>query len=647
MNRFIVADARECIGCRACEVACVVAHHDGWPQRRSDYLPRIRVISDGEQSSAVACKHCLNAPCVRSCPVGALHYDRDVIQLDSGRCIGCKSCLVACPFGAIDIVVAPHEPGIKAQKCDLCHSAGPAGPACVIHCPTQALRLMDGNGLDKLRRARQRQAANPGLMTPEPTGKRILHKPPRKGAEKRAAAERKRDFKEIYAGLNETQASYESERCLYCAQKAQCNWTCPVHNAIPDLLRLVQQGRIKEAAQLSHQTSSLPEICGRVCPQDRLCEGACTLKNRSGPVAVGNLERYITDSALQMGWRPGCVPTPPRRERVAVIGAGPAGLGCADFLARAGINVDVYDRHPEIGGLLTFGIPSFKLDKALLTQRREIFSEMGIRFHLNCEIGRDKSFHQLTEAYDAVFLATGTYGLMTAGLAYEDAPGVIQALPFLIANTRRVMGLEASADYPWIDLQGKQVVVLGGGDTAMDCLRTSVRREAASVTCAYRRDEASMPGSRKEVTNAREEGVAFLFNVQPQYIVRNARGEVSGIGLIRTEMGEAGADGRRRPRPVAGSEFELPADVLIMAFGFRPHSMPWLQGSGVRCDDDGLIITGGGQRLATQTTCDKVFAGGDAVHGADLVVTAMAAGHQAARDIVTMFERCAEYTPVC
>ncbi|MDA3133644.1 4Fe-4S dicluster domain-containing protein [Atlantibacter subterranea] len=639
MNRLIVADSRECIGCRACEVACVVAHNDGWPQQRSDFLPRIRVIFNGEHSSAVTCKHCLDAPCVKSCPVEALHYDNDAIQLDSTRCIGCKSCLVACPFGAIDIVVMADEKGLLAQKCDLCQSLESAQPACVSHCPTQALRIMDGNGLGKLRRARQLQAANPQGFMPEPQNKIILRKPPRKGAEKRAAAERKTHFDEIYHGLDEAQASYESERCLYCAQKAWCNWTCPVHNAIPDLIRLVQQGRIKEAAQLSHQTSSLPEICGRVCPQDRLCEGACTLKNRSGAVTVGNIERYITDSALKMGWRPSFVAALPRRERVAVIGAGPAGLGCADFLAREGVKVDVFDRHPEIGGLLTFGIPPFKLDKSLLSQRREIFSEMGIQFHLNCEIGRDKSFHQLTEEYDAVFLAMGTYGLMTAGLEHEDAPGVIQALPFLIANTRRVMGLEDSSDYPWTELKGKQVVVLGGGDTAMDCLRTSVRREAASVTCAYRRDEASMPGSRKEVTNAREEGVEFLFNVQPQYIARDARGQVSGIGLIRTEMGAAGPDGRRRPQPIAGSEFELPADVLIMAFGFRPHAMPWLQGSGVRRDDDGLIITGGTRRLATQTTRDNVFAGGDAVHGADLVVTAMAAGHQAARDILAMFER--------
>lgn len=645
MNRLIVADARECIGCRACEVACVVEHQDGWPQQRSDFLPRIRVIFNGEHSSAVTCKHCLNAPCVQSCPVNALHYDNAVIQLDSARCIGCKSCLVACPFGAIDLVVSGHEKGVAAQKCDLCHSSE-NGPACVAHCPTKALRVMDDRSLSKLRRARQVQAACPDGFTPEPLANTLLHKPPRKGAAKRDAAERKTHFEEIYYALDEAQASYESERCLHCAQKAWCNWTCPVHNAIPELIRLVQQGRIKEAAQLSHQTSSLPEICGRVCPQDRLCEGACTLKNRSGSVAVGNLERYITDSALAMGWRPTYAPARPRRERVAIIGAGPAGLGCADFLAREGIKVDVFDRHPEIGGLLTFGIPPFKLDKSLLRQRREMFSERGIQFHLNCEIGRDRLFHQLVEEYDAVFLAMGTYGLMTAGLEHEDAPGVIQALPFLIANTRRVMGLDDSPDYPWTELEGKQVVVLGGGDTAMDCLRTSVRREAASVTCAYRRDEVSMPGSRKEMTNAREEGVAFLFNVQPQYIARNAEGQVSGIGLIRTEMGEAGQDGRRRPRPIAGSAFELPADVLIMAFGFRPHAMPWLKGAGVRRDDNGLIMTGGARRLATQTTRDNVFAGGDAVHGADLVVTAMAAGHQAAHDILALFEREAAAQPI-
>ena len=339
-----------------------------------------------------------------------------------------------------------------------------------------------------------------------------------------------------------------------------------------------------------------------------------------------------------MGWRPQVVGVTPRKERVAIIGAGPAGLGCADILARAGVQVDVFDKHPEIGGLLTFGIPPFKLDKGILGMRRTIFSEMGIQFHLNQEVGRDVDFNDLVASYDAVVLGVGTYGLMAAGLEGEDAPGVIQALPFLIASTREVMGLEESPEYPLIDIQGKHVVVLGGGDTAMDCLRTAVRRGAASVTCAYRRDELSMPGSKKEVVNAREEGVEFQFNVQPQYIQRNRKGQVSAVGMIRTDMGEPGPDGRRRPRPIVGSGFELQADVLIMAFGFQAHDMPWLRGHGVQLDRWGQIRTGGSGRGTTQTSNDKIFAGGDAVHGADLVVTAMVAGRQAASEMLTLFK---------
>ena len=362
------------------------------------------------------------------------------------------------------------------------------------------------------------------------------------------------------------------------------------------------------------------------------------MKDHSGAVSIGNLERYITDTALAMGWRPDVSKVVPRIEKVAVIGAGPAGLGCADILARAGVQVDVFDRHPEIGGMLTFGIPPFKLDKTVLSQRREIFTAMGIDFHLNCEIGRDITFSDLTSEYDAVFIGVGTYGMMRADLPHEDAPGVIQALPFLTAHTRQLMGLPESEEYPLTDVEGKRVVVLGGGDTTMDCLRTSIRLNAASVTCAYRRDEVSMPGSRKEVVNAREEGVEFQFNVQPQYIACDEDGRLTAVGLIRTAMGEPGPDGRRRPRPVAGSEFELPADVLIMAFGFQAHAMPWLQGSGIKLDKWDLIQTGDVGYLPTQTHLKKVFAGGDAVHGADLVVTAMAAGRQAARDMLTLFD---------
>lgn len=641
MNKFIVADASECIGCHACEVACVTAHHqDGWPQHRSEFLPRIHVFAKETSSSTTTCRHCNDAPCVTSCPTDALRVENRSVQLDQSRCIGCKNCVIACPFGAIDMVAANEEAPLLAHKCDLCQQHPSGKPACVANCPTQALRLMDEDGLNQLRNSRRvRAAQGQSAQAKTPSRKEILlDRTDRKGASKVPAQERKTHFKEIYQGLDAREAEYESTRCLYCAQKAWCNWTCPLHNHIPDFIRLVNEGDIIGAAELCHDSSTLPEICGRVCPQDRLCEGACTLKSRNGAVAIGNLERYITDTALAMGWRPDLSAVQPRAERVAIIGAGPAGLGCADILARAGVKVDVFDRHPEIGGLLTFGIPPFKLDKTVLSMRREIFSNMGIQFHLNREVGRDVEFDSLMNDYDAVFLGVGTYGLMAAGLEGEDAPGVIQALPFLIASTREVMSLEESSEYPLTEIQGKNVVVLGGGDTAMDCLRTSIRRGAASVTCAYRRDELSMPGSKKEVVNAREEGVEFLFNVQPQYISRGRKGQVTAIGLIRTEMGEPGPDGRRRPRPIPGSEFELAADVLIMAFGFQAHEMPWLRGQGVALDRWGQIRTGGKGCGTTQTSNRKIFAGGDAVHGADLVVTAMVAGRQAAREMLTMFD---------
>ncbi|MBE0582783.1 MAG: FAD-dependent oxidoreductase, partial [Desulfofustis sp.] len=444
--------------------------------------------------------------------------------------------------------------------------------------------------------------------------------------QKRSLELRRSSFAEIYRLFNDTQMRMQANRCLGCGNP-YCEWRCPVHNYIPDWLKLAGEGRIFEAAELCHLTNSLPEVCGRVCPQDRLCEGACTLHDEFGAVTIGSVEKYLVDTAFAMGWRPDLSKVVPSGRSVAVIGAGPAGLGCADVLIRNGVRPVVYDRYPEIGGLLTFGIPDFKLDKEVMALRRQIFSEMGIEFRLGVEVGRDIGFADLLAGYDAVFVGTGSYRPIRGGFANEDADGVYEALPYLIGTICHERGyLYDRARY--VSLKGKRVVVLGGGDTAMDCLRTAIRQGAARVCCAYRRDERNMPGSAREVNNARDEGVAFLFNLQPLAVEIDGDGRVTGVRVVRTELGPPDGSGRRRPEPVAGSEQIIEADAVILAFGFSPEPIPWLASLGVGVDDRGRIKTGG--RFFGQTDHQKIFAGGDAVRGSDLVVTAIAEGRQAA-----------------
>ena len=448
--------------------------------------------------------------------------------------------------------------------------------------------------------------------------------------EKKPIEVRTTQFVEIYDPFQKEEAEVQADRCLECGNP-YCEWKCPVPNYIPNWLKLVSEGNIIEAAELSHRTNTLPEVCGRVCPQDRLCEGACTLNDGFGAVTIGSVEKYITDTAFAMGWRPDMSDVVPTGKRVAVIGAGPAGLGCADVLARAGVTPVVFDRNPEIGGLLTFGIPEFKLEKSVMSRRREVFTGMGIEFRLNTEIGRDVSIDQLLEEYDAVFMGMGTYNYMKGGFPGEELPGVHDALDFLVANVNRHLGFEKSPE-DFVDMQGKRVVVLGGGDTAMDCNRTSIRQGAESVICAYRRDAENMPGSRKEVKNAKDEGVKFLFNRQPIAIVGD--GKVEGIKVIETRLGEPDANGRRNPEAIPGSEQILPAAAVIIAFGFRPSPAPWFAQVEIQVDGQGRVIAPEQAKYKFQTSNPKVFAGGDMVRGSDLVVTAIWEGRQAAEGIL-------------
>lgn len=456
----------------------------------------------------------------------------------------------------------------------------------------------------------------------------------RQDPNKKEIGARTTQYVEIYEPFQKAQVEDQSHRCLECGNP-YCEWKCPVHNFIPNWLKLVAEGNLFEAAELSHQTNTLPEVCGRVCPQDRLCEGACTLNDGFGAVTIGSTEKYITDTALEMGWRPDLSKRVWTDKKVAVIGAGPAGLGCADVLVRAGVKPVVFDSYPEIGGLLTFGIPEFKLEKSVMTRRREVFEGMGIEFRLNTEVGKDISMEQLMSEYDAVFMGMGTYKYMKGGFPGEELDGVYDALPFLVSSVNRNLGFEKDAA-DFISVKDKKVVVLGGGDTAMDCNRTSIRQGAESVICAYRRDEENMPGSRREVANAKEEGVDFFFNRQPIAIVGTDK--VEGIKVVTTALGEPDENGRRRPEPIAGSEEIIPADVVLVAFGFQPNPPEWLADHQIETNGWDGIVAPEEQQYKFQTTNPKVFAGGDMVRGSDLVVTAIWEGRQAAEGILDYLE---------
>jgi glutamate synthase (NADPH) small chain len=443
---------------------------------------------------------------------------------------------------------------------------------------------------------------------------------------KRSAVDRVADFLEITTGFDAETAQEQARRCIQCAQPS-CVQGCPLNNRIPEWLALTAEGHFLEAAQLSRSTSNMPEICSRICPQERLCEGHCLLGDRSEPVSIGAIERFINEYAFAHDAETVC-PAPPNGWKVAVIGSGPGGLACADELNRLGYAVTVYEAQPLPGGLLVNGIPAFKLDKTLVSRRIELLRNRGVKFQTGVRIGQDLSLGELRERFDAVFLGIGAHQAKTLDLAGADLGGVYQALPFLIQKN-----VQFQLDIPPIDVRGKRVVVLGGGDTAMDCLRTAIRCGAAEAICVYRRDLANMPGSRKEYYNALDEGARFLFLTNP-IVIEHGGGDtashVSGVRCVRMQLGAPDAGGRRKPKPVPDSEFSLPADVLLVAYGFDPVRFPPESDlAEIAVNAWGAVVVDANQ----MTNLPGIFAGGDLVRGPSLVAHAVRDARRAAKAI--------------
>ncbi|WEK44447.1 MAG: NAD(P)-dependent oxidoreductase [Candidatus Sphingomonas colombiensis] len=440
--------------------------------------------------------------------------------------------------------------------------------------------------------------------------------------DKRNAAERAADFREIADRYAVPTAEEQSSRCSQCGVP-YCSVHCPLHNHIPDWLRLTAEGRLKEAFELSNSTSTMPEICGRICPQDRLCEGNCVIEfSGHGAVTIGSVEKFITDTAWEEGWVEPLKPGPARGQSVGVIGAGPAGLAAAEYLRGHGYEVHVYDRHDRAGGLLTYGIPGFKLEKPVVMRRVERLREGGIVFHEGFEVGRDATLDELRRQHDSILIATGVYRARAIDVPGSGASGVLEALDYLTASNRKSFGDAVPAfDDGSLNAAGKHVVVVGGGDTAMDCVRTAIRQGAKSVKCLYRRDRANMPGSQREVANAEEEGVEFVWLSAPL----SFDGEkVSSVRASRMRLGAADASGRRAPEIDPGNEVSFPADMVIKALGFDAEELPRLWGA------PELGVTRWGTLLVDgktlMTSLDGVFAAGDIVRGASLVVWAIRDG---------------------
>ena len=440
---------------------------------------------------------------------------------------------------------------------------------------------------------------------------------------KRPAEMRAEDFREIADRYAVPTAEDQAGRCSQCGVP-YCSVHCPLHNHIPDWLRLTAEGRLREAYELSNATSTMPEICGRICPQDRLCEGNCVIEfSGHGAVTIGSVEKFITDKAWDEGWVDPLVPGPARGQSVAVIGAGPAGLSAAEYLRGYGYDVHVYDRHDRAGGLLTYGIPGFKLEKPVVMRRVDRLKAGGIVFHEGFAVGEDATLDELRQRHDAVLIATGVYRAREVEVDGNDAGGVIPALDYLTASNRKSFGdAVAEFDNGALDAAGKNVVVVGGGDTAMDCVRTAIRQGAKSVKCLYRRDRANMPGSQREVANAEEEGVEFVWLSAPQAF---AGGEqVASVRARKMRLGAPDASGRRAPEPDPAGDFEVPADMVIKALGFDAEDLPTLFGAPELGVSRWGTVLADGKTL--MTSLDGVFAAGDIVRGASLVVWAIRDG---------------------
>jgi len=452
--------------------------------------------------------------------------------------------------------------------------------------------------------------------------------------DKREPAARRADFDEIYGEFAREKAAEQAGRCSQCGIPF-CQVHCPLSNNIPDWLKLTAEGRLEEAYEVSSATNNFPEICGRICPQDRLCEGNCVIEKGFESVSIGAVEKYITDTAFERGW---IRPVKPRREldqSVGIVGGGPGGLAAAEQLRRRGYQVQVYDRHDRIGGLLIYGIPNFKLEKHIVERRTKLLAESGVTFHCNVEIGRDVSLAELRQRHDAVLIASGVYGARDIKAPGVGLDGIHAALDYLVASNRVGLGdsVPAFADGT-LDARGKNVVVIGGGDTAMDCVRTAVRQGSKSVRCLYRRDRANMPGSQREVQHAEEEGVEFVWLSAPEAFLGDRR--IRGVRAHRIHLGVADSSGRQTPSAIEGSSFSVDADMAIKALGFDPEDLPVLFG------EPALEVTQWGtlkiNHRTMMTSLEGVFAAGDVVRGASLVVWAVRDGRDAADSIRTYLQ---------